>query len=188
MKQLYVDNRKEWRDWLRRNHNTSDGVWLVFYKKHTGKPSLDYDEAVEEALCFGWIDSIIKKLDEERYARKITPRNINSKWSDLNKKRVEKLDREGRMAAPGIDKVNAGRESGNWEKSNRPRMPDHIPELLQNELDKNAGAAEFFNRLAPSYRKQYIGWIASAKRADTRKRRVKEAVSLLEKGEKLGLR
>ena len=94
MKQLYVTNRDEWRDWLSRHHATETEVWLIFYKKETCKPTIFYEAAIEEALCFGWIDSIIKKIDATRYARKFTPRKDNSKWSALNKKRAKKMIKE----------------------------------------------------------------------------------------------
>ena len=102
MKQVYVQNREEWRNWLRQHHDRSNGIWLVFYKKHTGKPTLKYDEAVEEALCFGWIDSIIKKVDDEKYVRKLTPRKADSRWSESNKKRVTKLQKQGLMTQVGL--------------------------------------------------------------------------------------
>lgn len=97
MQQLYLKTRNEWRDWLSRNYDTSPGVWLVIYKKETGKPALDYDEVVEEALCFGWIDSTIKKLDDEKYVRKLTPRKSKSQWSELNKKRIAMLEKQNLM-------------------------------------------------------------------------------------------
>ena len=121
MKQVYVKTRDEWRDWLKQHHDTCSGIWLVCYKKHTGKPSLEYDATVEEALCFGWIDSIIKTVDEERYLRKLTPRKPTSRWSDSNKKRVRKLEKQGLMAQPGIARVKSAREAGLWDK------PDRLP-------------------------------------------------------------
>ncbi|MFH1006863.1 MAG: hypothetical protein V1800_05080 [Candidatus Latescibacterota bacterium] len=95
MKRLYFKTSAEWREWLQSNHDKATSIWLVFFKKDTGRSSIDYEVAVEEALCFGWIDSIIKKKDEEEYARKFTPRHDNSKWSEVNKKRVEKLIQDG---------------------------------------------------------------------------------------------
>ena len=188
MEQLYIKNRKEWRDWLRRNHSKNNGIWLVFYKKHTGKASLEYDDAVEEALCFGWIDSIIKKIDEERYVRKLTPRKPGSKWSELNKKRVKYLEKQGLMTKAGIARVNEARKSGLWNKPDIQQIPLKIPVELKTALDKNKKARKFFDRLAPSYKKQFIGWIAFAKRPETRDRRVEESIDLLERGEKLGMK
>ena len=188
MKQVYVKNRNEWRDWLRQYHDKSTGIWLVFYKKHTGKPTLAYDEAVEEALCFGWIDSIIKKIDDERYVRKLTPRNADSRWSDLNKKRIAKLKQQELMTPTGNTMVKEAKASGFWDKPDRPQLSPEIPKELESALAKNKKARSFFDQLAPSYRKQYIGWIAFAKRQETKERRVKEAVVLLERGEKLGMK
>jgi uncharacterized protein YdeI (YjbR/CyaY-like superfamily) len=188
MKQLYVKTRAEWREWLRRHHDTSPGIWLVFYKKHTGKPSLPYDDAVEEAVCFGWIDSIIKKIDEEKYARKLTPRKPDSRWSELNRQRVKQLDRKGLMTMAGEKKVAEAKRSGHWEESNQPRIAPEIPEAFERALAKNKKARKFFDQLAPSYRKNFIGWVAAAKRRETRDRRIKESIALLARGEKLGMK
>jgi len=188
MKQVYAANRAEWREWLANNHRKESGIWLVFYKKHTGRPSLEYNAAVEEALCFGWIDSIIKRLDEDRYVRKFTPRKANSRWSELNKKRVKELISKGLMTKFGLKKISLSKESGLWEKHDRPQIPFEIPKELKKALLKNRKANEFFSVLAPTYQKQFIGWIAVAKRQETKDRRVKESITLLEQSKKLGLR
>ncbi len=188
MKQVYVKTRAEWRNWLNKNHLKNAGIWLVFYKKHTGKPTLEYDAAVEEALCFGWIDSIIKKLDDERYLRKFTPRKSDSRWSESNKKRVKKLMRQGLMTKLGVARVTEAKKSGLWEESGRPEISFEIPKELENALAKNKKAKTFFDQLAPSYRKHFIGWITTAKRQETKDRRVGESIALLEKGKKLGLK
>ena len=188
MKQVYVKTRKQWRDWLSQHHDKSDGIWLVFYKKHTDRPTLDYEDAVEEALCFGWIDSIIKKLDEERYVRKLTPRKADSRWSELNKKRIAKLIKRGLMTPAGISKVEAAKASGLWNKPDRPHISLEMPKALKSALAGNKTAKRFFNQLAPSYQKQFIAWIAVAKRQETKERRVKESIALLEQGKKLGMK
>jgi uncharacterized protein YdeI (YjbR/CyaY-like superfamily) len=188
MKQLYIKNREEWRDWLSQNHDKSKGIWLVFYKKHTGKSTLEYGEVVEEALCFGWIDSIIKKVGDGKYVRKITPRKANSRWSELNKKRVTKLKKQGLMTEAGIGKVKAAKTSGLWNQPDRPQMALDIPEALESALAKNRKAKIFFDQLAPSYQKRFIGWIAVAKRQKTKDQRVRESIALLEQGEKLGMK
>ena len=113
----YSKTPAEWREWLQNNHDRSTGVWLVFHKKGSGLPSIDYEDAVIEALCFGWIDSIIKKIDEEQYARKFTPRNDNSIWSASNKVRIEKLINSGRMTEIGLAKIEAAKKNGQWEKT-----------------------------------------------------------------------
>ncbi|MFQ6084488.1 MAG: YdeI family protein [Candidatus Aminicenantia bacterium] len=188
MKQLYVKTRDEWKNWLSKHHNRETEVWLIFFKKETRKPSIEYGAAVEEALCFGWIDSIIKKIDDTKYARKFTPRKDNSKWSELNKKRTEKMIREGRMTEFGLVKIDAAKKAGYWDKLESPDISFDLPLEFEQALAQNKKANENFKKLAPTYQKQYIGWIAVAKRQETKERRIKESIVLLQKGEKLGLR
>ena len=188
MKEMHVTTRSEWRKWFVQNHDKSSGIWLIFYKKHTGKSTLEYDAAVEEALCFGWIDSIIKKIDEEKYARKFTPRKRDSHWSKLNRKRVEKVIREGRMTAHGLVKIEAAKKSGLWDENERPEINVQMPEELDDALAQNIKAKGYFDQLAPSYQKHFMLWILTAKRKDTKERRVEESIRLLEQGRKLGLK
>ena len=188
IRQLYVADREQWRDWLSKNHATKTGIWLIFYKKETSKPSIAYEAAVEEALCFGWIDSIIKKIDGEKYARKFTPRSDKSNWSALNKKRVSKMIKEGRMTKIGLAKIGKAKKTGLWEKDDRLQISLDIPPEFAKALASNKKAKENFDKLAPTYRKHYIGWIAVAKRQETKKRRIEESIALLEKGRKLGLK
>ena len=188
MKQLYVPDRDQWREWLSHHYKTEAGIWLIFYKKGTSKPTIDYDEAVEEALCFGWIDSLIKEIDDEKYARKFTPRWAGSRWSELNKQRIAKLRQQGHLTEAGLSKVKAARASGLWNKPARPEFSKEMPQEFGTALAKNKKAKDFFDQLAPSYRKQFIGWIASAKRAETRARRIRESLALLERGQKLGMK
>jgi len=188
MKYIYVKSRNEWREWLHKNHDKSTGVWLVFYTKQSGKSTLDYDDAVEEALCFGWIDSIIKKIDNEKYARKLTPRKAESLWSELNKGRVTRLQKQNLITEAGILKVKQAKASGLWNKSDRPNISFEIPMELNRALAKNRKAKNFFDQLASSYQKQFIGWIAVAKRKETKERRLRESIALLEQGEKLGMK
>lgn len=188
MKQLYVKNRREWRNWLCQHHAKSNGIWLIFYRKHTGKATLEYDAAVEEALCFGWIDSTIKKVNDETYARKLTPRKAGSRWSELNKKRVAKLKKQGLMTEAGLEKVKAAEVSGIWYEPDRRQIALETPKELERALAMNRNAKNFFDQLAPTYQKQFVGWVASAKRRKTRDRRVRESIALLEQGEKLGMK
>ena len=188
MKQLYVTDREQWRNWLSEYHGVEAGVWLIFYKKQTRKPTIGYEDAVEEALCFGWIDSIIKKIDDERYVRKFTPRKDTSMWSELNRKRANKMIKEGRMTDVGLAKIKAAKKSGLWEKDGKPLISLDVPPELAKALAKNKKARENFDKLALSYRRQYISWIAVAKRAETKKRRIEESIALLEKGKKLGMK
>lgn len=188
MQHLYFEYLAEWCTWLQENHNKSTGIWLVFYKKESGKPTLNYEESVEEALCYGWIDSVIKKIDEQSYVRKFTPRKDGSNWSDLNKKRVEKLIREGRMTEIGMAKIEIAKQNGEWEKPDQPRPQFVMREEFQAALEQHPKARQFFNSLNKADRQQYIYWVASAKREDTRRKRIKESLELLLFKQKLGLK
>ena len=189
MKQVRITTRGEWRQWLAKNHDREkQGIWLVFNKKKTGKAVLDYGEAVEEALCFGWIDSIIKRIDDETYCRKFTPRRDKSGWSTVNRKRVAKVIEEGRMTEVGLAKIAAAQKSGRWEPAPRPVISFEMPRELAEALARNQAAKAFFESLAPTYQKHFIGWITTAKRPETKARRLQESLTLLAAGKKLGLR
>jgi uncharacterized protein YdeI (YjbR/CyaY-like superfamily) len=187
-KTLHVTNREDWRAWLKENHDKEQEVWLIFYKKHTGKPVIPYDDAVEEALCFGWIDSIIKRMDDEKFSRKFTPRKADSKWSELNKKRVKKMIQQGRMTEAGVVLINAAKKSGKWEEVISQPKELNIPPGIKDAISANKKAWENFNQLAPSHQRQYIGWITTAKKEETRQRRLKEALEILAQGKKLGMK
>jgi len=190
MKMLQIDTRDAWRAWLAKHHETETEIWLIFPKAHTGQSTVPYGDTVEEALCFGWIDSLIKKLDADRYARKFTPRRSGSAWSEANKKRVENLLADGRITDAGLALVNEAKTSGEWScKRTRPSMPmTELPPEFGKALEVHPIASRVFRALAPTYQKQYILWIATAKRADTRQRRTNEAIQKLECGERLGLK
>ena len=178
--ELYFEHRAEWRAWLEEHQATAHVVWLVFFKKHTGKPSMTYDAAVEEALCFGWIDSLIKRLDDDRYARKFTPRKDTSQWSSSNLKRVKRLRDAGQMTETGLAKVPEDVEPLPSVSS---RTID-VPSFFALALKEHPEAKSFFDQLAPSYRRNIIHWVSSAKREDTRQRRLSEAISRLSGREK----
>ncbi len=180
--------RDRWRHWLSAHHHAEKEVWLLFHRKKTGGVGVTYDEAVEEALCFGWIDSIIKKIDETRYVRKFTPRRDRSAWSELNKKRADRMIREGRMTKVGMSCIDAAKRNGTWDRPVRPQVSLDLPSEFADALNKNARANRHFARLAPTYQKQYIIWINMARSAATRSRRIQESIALLGKGAKLGLR
>lgn len=186
--EVCVLSREEWRSWLESYHASVQAIWLVFYKKHTGKSSLTYRDSLEEALCFGWIDGVRRSIDAEKYACRFTPRRRKSKWSAFNMKLAEKLIREGMMAPAGFEAYKrrelhdaATRAAGN---SSKIRLTPEIEAALH----ENKTAWKNFQALAPSYRKQYAGWIQSAKRPETRLKRLEEAVRLLEENKKLGLK
>ena len=189
MQTLEVKNRAAWRNWLDANQHRASEIWLVYYKKATGKPSLDYGESVDEALCYGWVDSLIKKLDDERYARKFTPRKASSQWSPSNIQRVERLIAEGRMTCHGLKLVEAAKQSGRWDNPvQKPDLSFDMPEEFSAALNNNPQAKTFFDKLAPTHQKQYLAWIVTAKRAGTRKKRIDESIQRLAEGKKLGLR
>ena len=183
MKTLTLRTRGEWRRWLERHHAKESEIWLVFYKRATGRASVGYDDAVEEALCFGWIDSILRRLDDARYARKFTPRRPDSVWSSANRERYARLKASGLLTPAGERRPPTAR-NGDAPKVSASRVPPYI----RDALDKCPAARRSFDGLAPSYRRHYIGWIDSAKREETRLKRLAEAVSLLRAGKKLGLK
>lgn len=187
-KTLYVTHWKAWREWLEKNYNTEHEAWLIYYKKHTRKPIISYDEAVEEAICFGWIDSIIKRIDDEKYARKFTPRTEDSRWSELNKKRAKKMIATGKMTEAGLQKIEEAKRNGIWSQTSIQRKHFELSRELENILKSNKKAWHNFNNLAPSYKKNYIGWVTSAKREETIKKRFKEVLGYLEQNKKLGLK
>jgi len=183
LRTLKVRSRREWRNWLQQHHDSETEIWLIFHKQHADETSIGYTDAIEEALCFGWVDSLVARLDEDRYARKFTPRKPNSRWSTINRQRYADLKARGLMAAPGLAREPTSR-SGD---APRPSMAA-IPSYIETKLRANARAWEHFERLAPSYRRLYIGWIDSAKREETKEKRLREAIDLLAAGKKLGLK
>jgi len=186
--ELYVTNRHDWRVWLEKNHVKVKEIWLIYYKKHTGKPRIPYDDAVEEALCFGWIDSTVRKIDEQRFAQKFTPRRAKSNWSELNKARAKKLIKIGRMTEAGLSRIKAAKSNGEWNRAATAGVSYQFPVELTDVLSVNIKAKEFFDSLSASSRKQFIGWIASAKKEETRQKRAAETVKLLKKKQKLGMK
>ena len=178
--------RDDWRAWLVENHATAQEMWLVFYKKHLGKPGLTYLEALEEALCFGWIDGILKRIDEEKHTIRFSPRRKNSIWSEQNKKRIGRLIKEGRMAEAGLAKVRDAKANGQWEKAAMREDVTVVPPELTAALAENAKARSNFEKLAPSYRRQFIYWVGIARHHETRRKRVAEVVRLLTRNERLG--
>lgn len=186
---VYFPDPASWRHWLERHHDSAREVWLLFPKKHANKPCVSYSDALDEALCHGWIDSLIKKIDADWYARKFTPRTNKQKWSELNKQRVARLIRDHRMLPVGMEKFQT-HEAGASDAaaSDKPRLPSTAPPFISRALKKNTKAWENFNKLAPSHKRQYLGWIMFAKRKETRQKRLNEAIALLAANQKLGLK
>jgi uncharacterized protein YdeI (YjbR/CyaY-like superfamily) len=167
--------------------STEKELWLVWYKAHTGIATVTIEEAIDEALCFGWIDNLVQKIDEDRYARKFTPRRPGSPWSELNKKRVVKLVAKDRMTPAGMALVGFDIQAA-AETPYQPRpMPEYSPEL-EELLKANSAAWERFSKMTPSHRRRYIGWVMDAKREETRLRRMEEVITVLSEGRELGLK
>jgi uncharacterized protein YdeI (YjbR/CyaY-like superfamily) len=185
--------REEFRNWLNKNHDKSPGIWVIFYKKHINIDCIKYNELLEEVLCFGWIDSLIKKIDDDKYARKITPRTNTRKWSELNKKKVLELIKEGKMTQPGLNKIDIYLKTGkvDWvrNKTQEKELKQiDIPDFIITELANNEPALMNFNKLATTYKRHYILWITNARKEETIRSRLKESIVLLKENKKLGLK
>lgn len=178
-------DRETWRNWLVQNGTNETEVWLVYHKAGSGKPGISYQDSLEEALCFGWVDSIIQKIDEEKYARKFNPRRKGSKWSELNKHLVAKLVREGRMTEAGLAKVDFPLTEAQSSRPKRPPLP--VPDWLKERLMTSPAAWDNFTRLPPSHQRTYIMWLSDAKKEETRQRRTQQAIGMLEKNQVLGI-
>lgn len=181
--QVYCPDRASWRAWLEENHRVAFGIWLIYYKKHTGQPRVSYDEAVEEALCFGWIDSKPNRLDEDRYMQLFTPRKPKSPWSRLNKERVARLIEDGLMTEAGMALIEAAKENGFWTILD-PVENLEVPDDLQEALEANPTALSYFEAFADTYKKGILWWIISAKRPETRANRVAKTVAMAENNKK----
>jgi uncharacterized protein YdeI (YjbR/CyaY-like superfamily) len=179
---LELRSRPQWRQWLEKHHASSPGIWLVFHKEHTGVRSIPYEDSVREALCFGWIDSLIKRLDDDRFARKFTPRKPTSRWSDINRRRWADLEAEGLLAPAG---VTAAPTDNRYAP--KPTIPE-LPRYIAKAFKANAKAWRFFQGLAPTYRHHFVAWIHIAKRPETREARIRDSIALLAAGKKLGLK
>lgn len=180
--ELDLRTRGEWRRWLAKHHASSPGIWLLRHKRQTGIGSMSYEDLVREALCFGWIDSLIKRLDENRYAIKVTPRRPNAKWSDSNRKRWKELQAAGLLAAAGLAAApTAARYAP------KPKIPE-LPGYIVTAFKTDRKAWTFFQVLSARNRRDFVVWIHTAKRPETRARRIREAIELLSAGKKLGLR
>ena len=179
---LDVRTRERWRQWLADHHASSAGIWLIRHKQHTGVKSMAYEDVVCEALCFGWVDSLIKRLDDDRYAIKVTPRKPASKWSDINRRRWTELKTAGLLAPAGLAAAPTGNRYA--EHQTIPQLPAYVAKAFKT----NVNAWQFFQQLAPTYRRDFVVWIHTARRPETRERRIMESIALLSAGRKLGLK
>jgi uncharacterized protein YdeI (YjbR/CyaY-like superfamily) len=175
-------DRAAWTAWLEKHHATEPAVALVFYRKSAGVPTISYAEAVEEALCFGWIDGIKHRLDDERYTYRFTPRRPGSAWSAINRQRLAALDAAGKLRPAGRAAIDAARASGAWDLPARANRPDEMPAELTAALRKTPKARATFDQLPPSHQRAWRGWVDQAKRAETRERRAAMAAAQLAAG------
>lgn len=174
--EYYPKSRKEWRSWLQKNHAGAPHIWVVIYKKETGKPSVTYAEVVEEALCFGWIDSKPNKRNAESYVVFIAPRKPKSVWSALNKIRIEKLQKENLLMPAGLQKIEAAKKDGSWNALEKVDAME-MPAALKKEFSKNKAALKNFEAFPPSAKKAIYQWMAGAKTETTLLKRVTETVT-----------
>src|SRR6056297_1131634 len=174
-KEICPRSREEWRDWLELNHKEKDAIWLVFYKKGTPNFNLSWSESVDESLCFGWIDSTIKTIDNERFKQYFSKRKPKSNWSKVNKDKVKNLIDQRLMKEAGYKSIEIAKENGSWTiLDNVERL--EIPEDLRQELRRQKGAMQYFESLNKSIKKGLLYWVVSAKRDDTRSKRISEIV------------
>jgi len=173
-------SRAAWRAWLEKNHASSSGIWLVYAKKHTGIPSLTYADAVEEALCFGWIDSLLHPIDDSLYKQVFTPRKPASRWSPLNKKRVAKLIDAGHMTAAGMKMIELAKTTGTWDAHTETEALT-IPPELQKALDGNARAGKNWPTYTASQQKGFLRMLHDAKTPETRARRIARILDIVSK-------
>jgi uncharacterized protein YdeI (YjbR/CyaY-like superfamily) len=171
--------------WLEENHASSPGVWLKIAKKGAPEPSVTYAEAVEASLCFGWIDSQKRGLDESHFLQRFTPRRPRGRWSRINREKAEALIESGRMRGTGLEEVEAARADGRWEAAYEGQRTARVPADLRRELDANPAAAEFFASLDGANRYAVIYRLEEAKKPETRERRLRKFVAMLERGEKI---
>lgn len=178
-KTLYVKNRVQWRKWLEKNYNSRDEIWLIYYKKHTKKPTIPYNDAVEEAICFGWIDGKVRSIDSERYMQRYTPRRKGSIWSLLNKKRAQKMIKQKKVTDTGLIKINEAKKNGKWQAAYSSKTKPKLPTELKRALAKDKITWKNFNQLTNNKQLQYIYWFLSAKKQETKEKRIKEIVKML---------
>lgn len=177
LEHFYAPDRAAWRNWLETYHAASPGVWLIYYKKESGKPRVSYDEAVEEALCFGWIDSLPNKIDEESYKQLFSPRKPKSNWSKLNKERVEKLLAQGLIAEAGLKSIAIAKSNGHWDALNEVEKLEAPADLIS-ALESLPPAAEYWETFPKSVKRGILEWISNAKRPETRAQRIQKTASM----------
>jgi uncharacterized protein YdeI (YjbR/CyaY-like superfamily) len=176
---FFPKSRQEWRDWLQENHDKKQSVWLIYAKKQSNKSTVLYSEAVDEALCFGWIDSKAKPVDKETFMQFFSKRKANSVWSKVNKEKVDRLIREGLMTQAGLEVIERAKQNGSWTILDEAEALI-IPKDLNEELENRANAKAYFLGLSRSDKRNILQWLTLAKRAETRQRRIIEIAELAE--------
>jgi len=176
IKTCYAKNQQAWRRWLTKHHASESSVWLIIYHKNSGTPSITYDEAVDEALCFGWIDSKPNKRDHESYFQFFAKRKPKSKWSGINKKKVEKLFAAGRIHPAGQAMIDLAKETGTWQALDQVENLE-IPADLKKALKRYPDALKNFEAFPKSVKRGILEWIANAKKEETRQKRITETAS-----------
>ncbi len=182
---LPFENKKRWADWLAKQHDKSAGVWLKLAKKDSENPSVTYEEALDVALCYGWIDGQKKGFDDKYWLQKFTPRGSKSIWSKINTEKVERLIANGEMKAAGVKAIEAAKQDGRWDKAYASQKNISVPEDFQAVLDKNKKAKAFFKTLNSVNRYAILFRIHNAKKSETRARKIQEFVEMLERNEKI---
>ena len=182
---LPFPTQKEWADWLRKNHGKSSGIWLKLAKKVAGKQSVTYAEALETALCYGWIDGQKKSYDESWWLQKFTPRGAKSIWSKINKGKAEDLIKKGHMKPAGLQEVERAKQDGRWDAAYDSPSSAKVPTDFQGRLNKSSKAKAFFATLDSANRYAILFRIQTAKKAETRARRIDQFIEMLERKEKL---
>lgn len=174
---FYPKSRQEWRDWLQENHSIKQSIWIIYYKKKSNAPTVAYSDAVDEALCFGWIDSKQMPLDEEKFMQFFSRRKPKSVWSKINKEKIDKLISQGLMTEAGFKTIEIAKENGSWTILDEAEALI-IPEDLEAEFQKRPRAKDYFLGLSRSDKRNILQWLVLAKRSETRQNRIKEIVEL----------
>lgn len=180
---FYPKNRQDWRGWLIDNHHKKQSVWLIYYKKNSGIPTVTYSDAVDEALCFGWIDSKSKPIDDEKFMQFFSRRKTNSVWSKVNKDKIERLIKEGQMTKAGYDIIEIAKQNGSWTILDEAEALI-IPPDLENAFAQKPNAKTFFLNLSRSDKRNILQWLVLAKRPETRQNRINEIVTLAAENQK----
>jgi uncharacterized protein YdeI (YjbR/CyaY-like superfamily) len=173
---IYFSSQKKFRHWLEKNHDKVEFAWLAIKKKNSQNPCITYFEAVEESLCFGWIDGQVKSLNEENFIQRFTPRRERSLWSKINKDKALKLIKEGKMTEAGLKKIEDAKRDGRWQKAYSTAKKLAIPDDLKKSLLTVSGAKEAFNNFAPGHQSMYIHWLNFAKKEETRRKRIEKVI------------